>query len=456
MFCAQCGTKFEEGDVRCGRCGWEPTQKPEVIQAPVIPEAEPQKVEAPIAQPVVSNPVVQPVNTPVAQPVYGTQPVMQNVYDNAPVMQNVYDTAPVMQNVYDNAPVMQNADNSPVMQNTMNYQAPPAQPKKKKGLMIAIIVAAVLVVGAIAAAIGVSVYHNSDTYKVKQAAEYLEEGNIYSAKEILTGVYSTEADALNKFISVESAKQNFDTAVTVSYATTYNPSDAADEFESFAAVVSDIDADLVIMVYLPENLQSRLDEYKAAVEFIESTVYGKETDGITLYEDRGFYHFFRDAQKVMLNEVDRNNSSFGGASFTLNGLQANVNIANDALEDLGGYDFDAIELSSDEVTKFPEQWSGKTIGISTHAKGVIRDLIDVCESTAESNQEIIDEGLKKFGEYENLYITDADPSYSADVGDYLQNIKSESDVTANAERIAAMLQVEMLYSILNGEAATIL
>lgn len=427
MFCAQCGTKFEDGAVRCGSCGWEPTQKPEVIQAPVIPEAEPQKVEAPIAQPVVSNPVVQPVNTPVAQPVYGTQPVMQNVYDNAPVMQN-----------------------------TINYPALPAKPKKKKGLMIAIIVAAVLVVGAIAAAIGVSVYHNSDTYKVKQAVEYLEEGNVYSAKDILVGVYTTEADALNEFISVESAKQNFETAVTVSYATTYNPYDAADEFESFAAVVSEIEIDFIIWEYLPENLHSRLDEYKAAVEFIESTVYGKETDGITLYADRGLYHFFKDVQKVMLNEVDRNNSSFGGASFTLNGLQARVNIANDALEDLDGYDFDAIELSSDGVTYFPEQWSGKTIGISMHARSVIRNLIDVCESTADSNQEIINEGLKKFDEYDDLYITDADPSYSADVGDYLQNIKSESDVTANAERIAAMLQVEMLYSILNGEAATIL
>ncbi len=453
MFCAKCGTKFEDGKYICGNCGWEPAVKPAPVQqekAPVAPaEVSAPLTESPFIQSV-NAPVVQPVNAPVAQPV------------NAPVAQP--ENIPVAQPV--NAPVNQPL-NAPFAGQSVNPQGQPAytpvvqpapKPKKKKtGLIIAIVLVAVFFVfGALAALIGTVIYRSTDGYKVKEAASLVEEGDYYSADEMLMGVYTFEADAIREFINIEQAKASFVEAMSGADAASYNPEGASDEYYSF---ISAVDAFEYSQFYdsLPENLMSRYNAYSAANDFVTEYVYGETNDSYTTYVEECLYDYFCDVQAVMLNDVVRNDSTQFGSSFTLRELQTRVDTTNTALEKLDAYDFASIPLSGDALTYCPALWAteGSTVSISTHALGIINDLIYECENEAISNKSLIDSGLESFSWDEDLYISNADPYYTSYVGEYLQNIGSEYDMQLNADDIIIILRTEILYSLVMGETAVI-
>lgn len=309
----------------------------------------------------------------------------------------------------------------------------------KKKLLVLIIAILALSVG-----IGVLIYHNSDTYKIKKSSELIIMGNYFEAANKIQDVYTPQAKAIKDFINIEIAKDSFVDSVVDE---TSNTSETYSEFYNKLNEFSSSEE----YHYLTEELSNHYNCYRYAFDCVLN---------YTSYEDSDIPQALYNVQEVMMNEVSRNKTSKNNGNFTLSELQERVNRSKSALEKLKAANLTDIKITDVNITTYCNMRKsvddvGYRVCLSQYLCDILETLIINCESEIESSQELIDDCLEKWDMDDTLYTINPDPNYSSFVGDDLESIKSSDDILTNRTTIVNLLQRDMLYYLVTGSMVPI-
>ncbi len=294
--------------------------------------------------------------------------------------------------------------------------------KSKSDLLKIIIPVAAAITIVLAVIIGVIAHYNSDDYKIKKASELIAAGSYSEGINLIQDIYTPQATTIKAFVNVEYAKQTF-----INSASSKNFEKYKSAYYDFYNEISSFEEENEIF-YLPDNLRESYDQCRNALDFGNDYI---EVD--MLYEN------LRDAQMVMLNEVQRKHSSKDGNTFTLKTLQERIDTSKKALSELNDYDFSYIVVNDNNVVYLRDSL------IET-----ITSMISLCEYEIKSSQEHINDSLEKFDPDDKLYMTYPNPNYTSYVGEELQQIDSEDDMYTNANIIAHMIKMDITYYLLVG------
>lgn len=288
-----------------------------------------------------------------------------------------------------------------------------------KSLSPKIFIILIVVIAVIGVIVGYS-HFNSATYKINKATELVLSQSYDEALKKISDVYTSQAEVIRNYISLEKSKEDFMKAFDSSKVVTSYEDEMFDKLNSFTNKVSSF-ADENDIYLLPQELRENYDYYSKAVNAINNTgVYWEE---------------LINAQNVFLNEVTCNRES----EFTLNQLQENVDSSKEAVENL--------KNAVDEIPDITSELS-EHIDFSNDTITTFKDLFDrfifACESEILSSQAMIDRDAEKFNMDDSLYRKEPDENYTAYITYDLKEIINTSDSSMNANTIYCTLKVELL------------
>lgn len=296
--------------------------------------------------------------------------------------------------------------------------------------------------------IGLTIYLNSDSYKIKIASKLIVSGQYSDGVNKINNIYTPQAMATKNFVKVENARQTFVKSIEND-----SISDAWATYDKFKTTLNKFDEENEIY-YLTDSLKKNYDCYRTAFDYIA------EYTEISEDSSNEMVQALYDIQEVMMNEVDKNKSSRGGKSFTLNKLQSRVNTSKYALQILEDYDFSCIEVSDSNVklychtdTSYSNGEEKAVVFTSKVLSETVDSLINECESEIESSQYSIKTASEKFQMDEDLYLTNTIDDYSSYVGVNLENISDYGNIASNRETILKTLRKDMLYFLIVGSTA---
>lgn len=300
--------------------------------------------------------------------------------------------------------------------------------------------------------IGVMVYRNSDSYKIKKATEMIVLGNYSDGLNFIYDVYTPEATIIKNFVEVEIAKTNF---VNIA-ATNGDREDAYAAYNEFASALNTFENENSSYI-LPAELVSDYNCYRTAFDFIDDFIYDAKTGygeiGAALYG----------VQNIMMNKVERNDTSKYGESFTISTMKTRVDSTYDSLDVLEKYGYlEWVEIKDTEVllyckTKTVLDSDGTNITVVPTSKelyDIVKTLYNECYSEVYSEQLFINEILEDKEEDAELYMTSPDPDYTSYVGSSLNRISEVSDIRENRTIILNILETDMLYYMITGNTTT--
>ncbi len=326
------------------------------------------------------------------------------------------------------------------LSNIIGYVKANSKRVKIIGLICLVLVASII--------IGVIIHQNSDSYKIKKASELIAAGQYSEGVNKIYDVYTPQAIVIKNFVEVENAKQAFVNSIENG-----SIADAWEEYDEFKITMNEFDEENEVY-YLPDNLRKNYDCYRTAFDYIA------EYTEISEDSPNEMVQALYNVQSVMMNEVDKNNSSKGGETFTLNELQSRVNTSKSALQILNGYDFSSLEVDDSNVelychtaTSYSDEGEKAVIWTSSFLSETINSLISECEYEIESSQESIDESSEEFEMDDDLYKTHPIDDYSSYVGANLESIKDYGNISRNRETILKTLRKDMLYFLIVGSSA---
>lgn len=296
--------------------------------------------------------------------------------------------------------------------------------------------------------IGVIVYYNSDSYKIKKASELIVAGQYAEGVNKIYDVYTPQAIVIKNFVEVENAKQIF-----VNTVENNSIADACKAYDEFKTIINEFDEENEIY-YLPDNIRKNYDCYRAAFDFIA------ERTEISENSPNEMIQALYDVQNVMMNEVDKNNSSKDENTFTLDELQYRVDISRSALQILNDYDFSDIEVDHPNAKRYCNTstfYSSKGEKTIIHTSNSLSEMIDsliyACEFQIDSSQEFIDETSQEFEMDADLYKNHPIEDYSSYIGANLENVRDYENINNNVNIILKTLRKDMLYFLIVGSRA---
>ncbi len=280
-----------------------------------------------------------------------------------------------------------------------------------------------------------ALYKNTDEYKINQAITNLQ-GNYYDAAlRCLSEVNTTQATALRQYIAVEKSIPKIGKAVFEEYVT--------GELAAFYTAMDGMEDRYFDL--LPYFAQKKILGYRAAMECAEQ---------ITLYEPENTSKLgdaIFDAQVIFENEIIRNQTSTT-FFYTIHDAKERLERSENATNSLRQY-CEELRLN-DFSTNLSTYYALETIELE-RLTGCYFDLIVYCEMEQRLEEGRIENSLKKFGEYDELYLTTPDENYVFDLPDPLMDASYENPYQIhNAETVLAYLRTEILYKILVCEQKT--
>lgn len=328
----------------------------------------------------------------------------------------------------------------------------PVKKKKTAIIVVAVVVAVLALVTLVGGGIGIGylVYINSDGYKTEQATICISEGNYEEGLHIIGDVDTTEAETLRGYVDLIVARDTYLESVSRDnnfgeyYIGSYDDFKAAlDEFEQYYDPA-----------YLEENLLNEYKKISESIELVES-MYTEELELALI-----------DVQMVQLNKVDKNRSSNIGSKFTIRDFQNRIEISEDAITDVEeNYNIGTEMLAMDWYVFFDESELPESshryyfdddpeqccVPVSSITYSICLDIMKGSEYEIENCNSEIDEWLEKFEIDDELYSTTPDYDYAADMGDFLMDITSYSDMEYNAQEMVECLKMDVLFYLISGE-----
>lgn len=278
----------------------------------------------------------------------------------------------------------------------------------------------------------VLIHINSDSYKIKKAAQLVCNYQYSGAINKLSEVYSPQAEIIRDYIDVLEARDNFleeYSANGIEKALIDNDYayivDAAAKFRTELRAFEENEN----LYLLPSVLRTQFEYYIDVCDSIDKLLY-----------DEGLYSMCYNTQRVFLNEPIRQMED----EFTLQELQNNINLSESGVQKLNqflnekvydfsnsGQKFDTLraEYCPDELRGFYE---------------LTYDLIIAGETKIEEEQKIIDQYKEEFDMDDRLHFKYTDPDYTEFVCDGLKELADESDASYNANALANTFSVNML------------
>ncbi len=296
--------------------------------------------------------------------------------------------------------------------------------------------------------IGASIYHNSDSYKIKKASKLIASGQYLEGLNKIYDVYTPQAIVIKNFVEVENKKQNF-----VDVIDSGSIEDAFVAYDEFEITINEFEERNEVY-FLPDDLRKNYDCYRIAFDYIGEYTEASEDSPNEMVQ--ALY----DVQCVMMNEVYKNNSSKGGETFTINELQSRVNTTKSALGILGEYDFSIVKINDSKVELYchtddscSNEEGNSVIWTSSFFYDTINTMISECEYEVTSNLIYINRLSKKFKSDADLYKNQPTDDYSSYVGENLENIRDYGSISNNRETILKILRKDMLYYLIVGTSA---
>ena len=395
MFCSKCGAKMAETAKFCSNCAWPNSE---------LVQENPQ-------------PIVE-VKTPEMH-----QPTVTVKVPEVPVI-----------------PQMPEKQTAPVQKQKSS------KPKKKHKKLTAFLIIFVLVLGALGT--GAYFFAQSDFHKTLVAEKYIAEDSFDKAMRVLHDAESDKAKVLIKYIDVENAKNDFlSSAEGSGYKAAIND---MDDFRKQVKSLKNSDIHL-----LSDELIANVNCYYEAVNYVDRSF---ETD-YSLSRSEIMKNLNR-IQYVMLNEVIRNNSEEDVQTFTLEQLQANMDISSDADEYLKQIDFKFVDVSSRSVKEncfLVKNSEGKVqnkVQIGSKTLSTINTMLSCCRQTLAAYEKYMKESAEKYEMDDELYLSSPEQNYSSYVGEKLERIYSEEDISENAEIIQQMIKKDVLYYLVTGKTSS--
>lgn len=305
--------------------------------------------------------------------------------------------------------------------------------KKNKIIGIAISLLIMLIIGIV-----LGVHFNSDSYKINKAVQFVQKEQYSDAVNKLGKVYDPQAEIVRSYIDVLRAKDEFINSFDANVLMNAEHRDIVDKANIFKSKLYEFNENESVYL-LPEELRKQFDYYIKFCQQIDS-VYSDE------YQETLYSKYYQ-PQNVFLNYTTRHRSD----EFTLSDMQYNIDISKSGIEVLKNWlNNDIEDFSSAEAkfqgfsdNNFPQEFEcfyNSTI-----------NLISSCESEIESEQEYIDESLKKFESDDKLYLTDPDKTATSYVIGDLEEIADMSNVGNNATIFQNTYYVDMMAYCLNNE-----
>ncbi|MBE6716151.1 MAG: hypothetical protein E7573_04450 [Ruminococcaceae bacterium] len=421
MFCANCGNKMEDSMSVCPACNFR------VIKNDFPPSVNNYQQTA--------NNYQRPANN-YHPPVNHYQQTANNY--QPPV--NHYQ-----QPVNNYRPPVNNY-NPPV---TMSASEKKAKKKGKKiaVAVISLVLVLLLILSGVGIVIGVSIYKNSDSYKISQAESLMEEERFEEAQDLLAGVTVPSGIGLREFINVEKSAVAFVEKMEESFP---EFSEVCDVYIEFGDAI-DAFAESYGNIILPEKANEKYMCYSAAFTFT-ADISVSSSYGETLFD--AIY----DIQQVLLNPVERNKTSEYGDSFTLRKMQERVDISKEAKEVLNGYSFPEIEVNDDSVKMYCKTQKGSDgitdcVYASEFFKTNFDILISSCSIEIYNEQDTIDETLEEYTYDEELYLVSPEDDYTFFISTFYLSVGSEDDIETNQSMILTVLITDVMYSLLTGNTS---
>ncbi len=305
-------------------------------------------------------------------------------------------------------------------------------------------IAIIISVFAVCVCVAMLVYFNSDSYKIKKSVELIINGDTVSAMKVVYDVYDPQANAIKDFILVENAKDEFVKNME-------NGSDLQtvnNSFLSFREALYDFDS-VEYKYALPQELTDLYNMYNAAVPYAENVAYG--SGGGLKYS---LNYIIGGVQSVFLNKPQRNQSSKGGDTFTLEQMDKNIDSTTESriiLEDSNYLSY--ITVDDYKVKEFCYTDNGKIpTGDDLYDMLFMLCLSAYSETLSEINY--INDNKEKWDMDDKLYLVSPDSSITSEISSDFEPIKNSGHVNNNTDKVLNILKCDLLYYMLTGNVST--
>lgn len=313
--------------------------------------------------------------------------------------------------------------------------------KVKKPINKALVgVLSIVICLCLVAGIGSGIYFNSESYKISKAETLILDGEFHKALDKIDSVNTDQAEAMREFVDLELSIKKFLENYSGGL---INDSSASGEevLKNLDEVLSCIDGFQERSKYswLPKKLADKYHFY-----------YTMQT-----YWNDNFFEYelvFCEVQEVFNNPVVRNQATEDSYKrFTLEELQENVDVSQNALNTINSQflkkswpNIGALSGNFLESEEF------------TNIKGILDSLINKVTEEIATQQESINESMKKFDMDDDLYLTTADPNYTYRICDELEDISYRgNEQTQNGDIIYDTLTVKFYQYCLENYTTTL-
>lgn len=305
--------------------------------------------------------------------------------------------------------------------------------KKNKMIGLASILLIVLIIGVV-----LVVHFNSDAYKIDKAVQFVQKEQYSDAVNKLGKVYDPQAEIVRSYIDVLQAKDEFIDSFDANVLINAEHRDIVDKANTFKSKLYEFNENESVYL-LPEELRKQFDYYIKFCQQIDS-VYSDE------YQETLYSKYYQ-PQNVFLNYPTRHRSD----EYTLSDMQYNIDISKSGIEVLKNWLNNDIEDFSNAEAKF-QGFSDNNFPqeFECFYHSTI-NLISSCESEIESEQEYIDESLKKFDLDDKLYLKNPDKTTTSYISGDLEEIADMSNTGNNATTFQNTYYVDMMAYCLNNE-----
>ena len=297
-----------------------------------------------------------------------------------------------------------------------NQDTKPPSRRKRTAVVIAVSAAAVLLLAVFGYFIFYANYSHTDAYKTGQAEKLLLDGKYDEAREQISGIDNSSADAMRRYADFISERSEFKALYNPDklYTSKEDSEAVNDLYTSLQKSLNDFTDD----ENLPRSLQERLKTYRSRLKVFFNCFSGWELKDLST------------AQTCLVDFVSRKH----GMRFTIFDLSKSINTSDYAL--------DRILTNLVETEAYSD--------FAQHSKScavqALTDLQQSVQNQLKQDRGDLTEYEKSFTKTKILYFDTIDKSYKADVGTLLPRLASRQDADDNATKIyTSLLYAWMAY-----------
>lgn len=279
-------------------------------------------------------------------------------------------------------------------------------PKSRRGLVIGLIIAGVVLAAGIA--VGAILFMNSNSVESKtdRVVSSILDGHLTEARQELDSFDAENEEAIREYISVLDKRDVFLRRYDNNTCVQINKSSVIDARDDFCSALRSFRKNYDTSL-LPEKLKEQCEGYAEKLAEIDKLAKGIEKD-------------FENAQAVFMNEVYCNRSD----NFTLRYIQTNIDISNEGLAALKE------KLEGDDV---PVNWSDESNEQTANFRRLMTSFKKAADEEIRYSESDIKKNLNKgFKMGDTLYRVKADPDYVSYICGDLGKVENEDDIADNA------------------------